>query len=67
MPDKTPCIHCRKIGLVRREHVVKGAYGAIEYYCGACDHSWRVPNTQAEGDAPPVTRRQTGDKPDRSR
>lgn len=56
MPDRTVCPHCKKIGFVRTEHVLKGDASYRECYCGACERSWRVDDG-----------RNVDDKPDRSR
>ena len=35
--DKTPCLLCRRVGLVRFEVVVKGRDTFLTYYCGYCE------------------------------
>lgn len=47
MPDRTPCKYCGKVGFVRCEHVLKGAWAIDAFYCGACDRSWEVRAQQA--------------------
>jgi len=42
MPDRTLCKLCGKVGLVRREQVIKGGKTTIVFYCGACNRSWEV-------------------------
>jgi len=42
MPDRTTCPHCRKVGFVRREYVIKGGQAMIAFYCGSCDRSWQI-------------------------
>jgi len=61
MPDKTRCIHCRTVGFVRWEHVIKGGLAYREYFCGHCDRSWRVDDSNHD-DA-----EEADDKPDRGR
>lgn len=41
MPDRTACKYCGKIGLVRRERVLKGGRASDAFYCGACNRSWQ--------------------------
>jgi hypothetical protein len=48
MPDRTPCTYCGKIGLVRRENVVKGERTTTAFYCGACNRSWEVSDDEAQ-------------------
>ena len=42
MPYRTPCVHCERVGFVRRERVIKGGMTTTVYYCGACEHGWAV-------------------------
>ena len=42
--DKTPCLHCRRVGLVRFEVVVKGREASLTYYCGYCEKTWLEPD-----------------------
>jgi hypothetical protein len=63
MPSTTPCVQCGVVGNVRWERVLTGSLMFVEYYCGRCQHIWRVdaddrPSTQG---APP------NKKPERSR
>jgi hypothetical protein len=39
--DKTPCLRCGRVGLVRFEVVVKGREISLTYYCGYCEHTWQ--------------------------
>jgi len=39
--DKTPCLHCRRVGLVRFEVVVKGREAVLTFYCGYCERTWQ--------------------------
>jgi hypothetical protein len=47
--DKTPCVHCRRTGLVRVEVVVKGRETSLNYSCGYCEHSWQSAQTPTPG------------------
>ena len=42
--DKTPCLHCSRVGLVRFEVVVKGLQSSLTYYCGYCEKTWEQPD-----------------------
>ena len=68
MPATTPCAHCRKVGLVRREHVIQRGRYEIQYYCGHCQHTWTVAGADDDPKrvrtARPV---EEIDKPDHSR
>ena len=55
MPSTTPCLHCGIVGNVRWERVLTGTVSFTEYYCGRCEHVWRV---DEDGDRP-------ADAPDR--
>jgi hypothetical protein len=48
MPDTTPCVHCRRVGFVRQERIIKGGSVATGFYCGACDHAWTVRDHRQE-------------------
>jgi hypothetical protein len=65
MLDQGPCIHCKRVGFVRVEYVIKGGTTNMDFYCGACDYSW----TRRDEDfrSTPRARRRVGDKPERSR
>jgi hypothetical protein len=39
--DKTPCLHCGRVGLVRYEVVVKGRETSLTFYCGYCEKTWQ--------------------------
>ena len=41
MPD-TICSRCGRIGLVRKERIIKGGDSRVGYYCGACHHTWEA-------------------------
>ena len=43
MPDKIVCPRCRKAGWVRVERVIKGREHNRLYECGACSHTWSLP------------------------
>ena len=61
MSDRTVCVRCNHVGLVRVERVLTGSVLTLQYYCGKCDHTWDVP--QVDRRTPiPVTLRP---KPDR--
>lgn len=62
MPDKTRCIHCHTVGFVRWEHVIKGGVAYRDYFCGHCDRSWRV--LESDDD---TRREHADDKPERPR
>ena len=42
MPATTPCVHCGAVGNVRWERVITGTVVVVDYYCGRCDHEWRL-------------------------
>ena len=42
MPSTTPCVRCGVIGNVRWERVLTGTLMFVEYYCGRCEHVWRM-------------------------
>ena len=48
MPDRTPCRFCGKVGLVRRERVIKGGRSIESFYCGSCNRSWEVADDEAQ-------------------
>jgi hypothetical protein len=63
MPSTTPCVHCGIVGNVRWERVLRGTVMFVEYYCGRCEHVWRVDNDERL-----ITREVTQtEKPERSR
>jgi hypothetical protein len=64
LPAQTPCVHCGVSGFVRQEHVITGQSSIIQFYCGHCDHSWRVPDRRSE---PRQAADQRPDKPNHSR
>jgi len=39
--DKTTCLYCGRVGLVRFEVVVKGHDAALTFYCGYCERTWQ--------------------------
>jgi hypothetical protein len=47
MPHSIQCPRCRRPGFVRVERVIKGGASHDAHYCGACNHSWEVPKTDA--------------------
>jgi hypothetical protein len=66
MPAQTPCIHCKTVGFVRREHVITGGKAVVEYYCGHCEHAWVVADN-SRGNVERRPKRKLHAKPDRSR
>ena len=54
MPDRTVCVHCGKIGFVRREHVIKSGNAMTAFYCGACNRSWQVDDSVRPRDEKPT-------------
>jgi len=48
VPDRTRCPRCQKVGLVRFEHIVRGTNAERVFSCGACDHSWVIPDDATE-------------------
>jgi hypothetical protein len=66
MPDRTPCVKCKKVGFVRWERVLRGGHGFTDYYCGHCDHGWTVADDERRR-ATRLTRNAAPDKPERSR
>ena len=65
MPEKTPCAHCGRVGFVRWERVLVGVRAFVDFYCGKCEHTWRVAET-GERRAKARARRYT-ETPDHSR
>lgn len=63
MPSTTPCPQCGVVGHVRWERVLTGTVMFVEYYCGRCEHVWRVDDDKrlSTRAAPPT------EKPERSR
>jgi hypothetical protein len=51
MPDTVVCAKCGRTGWVRFERIIRGADYQRLYYCGACDHTWSVPEAAK---APPA-------------
>jgi predicted RNA-binding Zn-ribbon protein involved in translation (DUF1610 family) len=41
--DQLVCPRCGKVGLVRVEHVIRGHHATRSYDCGACEHTWTLP------------------------
>ena len=63
MANPIQCVHCKRVGLVRVEHIVKAELTFLSYYCGACNHIWLV----AENDEQPAKRRgEPADRPEPS-
>ena len=56
MPDRTPCVHCQRVGFVRRERVIKGGLATSAYYCGACEYGWSVRDHNERRLAPRVAK-----------
>ena len=52
MPSTTPCVNCRTVGNVRWERVITGTVVLVEYYCGHCEHVWRVREDEERRDTP---------------
>ena len=48
MPARTPCVHCGVTGFVRWEHVIAGTRSSVDYFCGACERSWSVADTDGQ-------------------
>jgi hypothetical protein len=42
MPYRIECVHCKRVGLVRVERILKGERTYQSYYCGSCNHIWLV-------------------------
>jgi hypothetical protein len=42
MPQHTACEQCHRVGLVRLERIITGTKVTLSYYCGGCDHTWKV-------------------------
>jgi hypothetical protein len=62
MPLTTPCVQCGVVGNVRWERVLTGTVIFVEYFCGRCEHVWRV-----DGDERLTTATTPKEKPERSR
>jgi hypothetical protein len=52
MPHQIQCPRCRRVGLVRVEHVIRGHQFDKAHYCGACEHQWLVAEVAAPPNAP---------------
>ena len=63
MPSTTPCVHCGIVGSVRWERVLTGTVIFVEYFCGRCEHVWRL--DQDDRLSPPGATPK--EKPERSR
>ena len=61
MPERTVCVQCNHVGLVREERVLMGSVLTLQYYCGRCEHSWNV----LQGDPRASGRVTLRPKPDR--
>jgi len=44
--DQIRCVQCGTRGLVRSEHVIAAGAAAVHYYCGRCEHTWKVPERE---------------------
>ena len=66
MPAHTPCAHCGTVGFVRWERIITGEESATEYYCGRCEHSWRVRDVLEQHTAPRPVARPAVTKPDQA-
>jgi len=62
MPDRTPCKFCGKVGLIRRERVIKGGRSSESFYCGSCNRSWDIEDEPRDD----IANRRRDDKPPRS-
>jgi len=58
-------VHCGVVGNVRWERVLTGTISFVEYYCGRCEHVWRVEEDEERGSHAPERRRSS--RPDRRR
>jgi hypothetical protein len=67
MTVKAPCINCGRAGFLRVEYVIKGGSTRIDFYCGACEHSWAVRDDEDTRSPPTAKPRGSDDKPERSR
>ena len=65
MPSTTACVHCGSVGNVRWERVITGAESFIEYYCGRCEHEWRVNDRSERRFAPRATPKKDRSRDDR--
>ena len=63
MPSTTPCVQCGVVGNVRWERVLTGTVIFVEYYCGRCEHVWRVDDDERLSNPGPTRI----EKPERSR
>lgn len=57
MPDRTGCQYCKRVGFVRREHVIKGGKAVTMFYCGSCTRSWEVADKGQDSEADDRERR----------
>jgi len=64
VPNKIQCPRCRKAGFVRFENVISRGVTARHYYCGSCEHVWRV---TADGGTEFADRADDADPPGPSR
>lgn len=67
MTSSTACVRCGVIGNVRWERVLMGTLAFVEYYCGRCEHQWRVHDGDERATWMDKLDRRAGrtDKPDR--
>jgi hypothetical protein len=65
MPASTACVWCGTVGLVRWEHVIRGADAERVFTCAHCERSWT--ERQPAAPLPRARRRAADDKPRRPR
>ena len=40
--DDIACLRCKRVGLVRRERVIKADRALTDHYCGSCEAFWTL-------------------------
>jgi hypothetical protein len=50
---QTKCPRCRRVGLVRAETIVRGGRTIWSFYCGGCQHEWRMTTEIDDSEPPP--------------
>lgn len=64
MGYQTPCVKCRKTGVVRIEHVFNGDSSSTLYYCERCEHEWTTIDAFTDILTPPCIYCADGDTAD---
>ena len=67
MPAQTPCARCGTIGFVRWERIISAEESITEFFCGRCEHEWRVRDADERRKVPRPAKRPSVIRPDRFR